>query len=232
MLRRSFILGAILFMGLSTMAATNADIPGWGRFLDPDQDCSYDLDNGQLTVHVPGTAHDLSAEQNQMNAPRVLQIVSGDFTAQVKVSGVFQPRTAVVPGRLPYQGAGLVLGQDIKNYVRLERATFVQPNTGRSFHYANFEVRVNGQLLRMGQAHDYPLVEDQDTYLRLERRGNQIFGAVSQDGQNWHDLGTKTFPTGPKLFAGIDAVNACNTPFNPQFSELKVQADAQSNAGQ
>jgi regulation of enolase protein 1 (concanavalin A-like superfamily) len=231
-LKSSFRHGLYLLVGLSLSAralvaapaAPNNDlIPGWGHFLNADGDCSYQLDDEQLTINVPGTAHDLSAEQGLMNAPIVIQEMLGDFTVQVKISGDFEPGDAVVAGRSPYQGAGLMLGQDVRNYIRLERGTYVKTETGQSFPYANFEVRLNGQLVRIGQANDYPLEAGQDTILKIERHGDTVSGAVSTDGEDWHALGDKPFRMARKLFVGVTAVNASTAPFSPQFADLKVE---------
>ena len=54
-------------------------IEGWGRPVDPDGDCAFNVDNDGMTIRVPGTPHDLSIELNRMNAPRVLQDVDGRF---------------------------------------------------------------------------------------------------------------------------------------------------------
>src|SRR5256885_16281855 len=75
---------------------------GWGKALDPDGDCKFIVQKGRLTIGLPGTDHSLSCERGQMNSPRVLQEIEGDFIVQVKVSGTFPTgATSVVPSRLP-----------------------------------------------------------------------------------------------------------------------------------
>ena len=204
-------------------------IPGWGRWVDADHDCKYRLDATKLLVSVPGSAHDLSVEQGKMNAPMILQDAQGDFDFQVLVSGKFAPGEAAVQGRTPYQGAGLVLAQDNKNYVRLERAVYTRADR-KNFHYVNFEVRLNGQVVRLGEGADYPFEDKMPAYLRLERRGAQVRGSVSEDGENWHNLGVKNFVATVKLMAGVAAINASNAPFAPQFEEFKLAKAAQEPA--
>jgi regulation of enolase protein 1 (concanavalin A-like superfamily) len=196
-------------------------IPGWGKWTDADRDCKYRLDAGKLSIWVPGTAHDLSVEQNKMNAPMVLQDVQGDFSIQVQVSGTFAPGAANVAGRTPYQGAGLVLAADNRNYLRMERAVYKRGD-GQNFHYVNFEVRLNGQVVRLGQVADFQIEDRIPMFLRLDRRGTQVQGYASEDGENWQSVGTKTFVATPKLIAGVAAVNASTTPFTPQYSSLKL----------
>ena len=103
-----------------------AEIPGWGKPVDPDGDCKFSVAGPRLTLSVPGTPHALVIERNQMNAPRVVREVEGDFVAQVKVVGHF-PRGAEarVEGRRPYHSAGFYLAKDNKSYIRLEKAEMV-----------------------------------------------------------------------------------------------------------
>src|SRR5688572_10707864 len=56
-------------------------IDGWGTVVDPDGDCRFAESNGKLTITVPGTYHDLthSEGRDQLNSPRVIQEVKGDF---------------------------------------------------------------------------------------------------------------------------------------------------------
>src|SRR5262249_15437390 len=86
-------------------------LTGWGKAIDPDNDCEFQLGRqGKLTIKIPGKDHALSFERNQMNAPRVLQPVEGDFIVQTKLSGAYPAgAVSVVDGRRPFHGAGLVL---------------------------------------------------------------------------------------------------------------------------
>src|SRR4051812_586702 len=79
------------------------EIRGWGTAIDPDGDCKFSVEKGRVAIAIPGTVHALSAERGQVNAPRVLREVEGDFIAQVKVSGVSPPRSSsLVPARRPF----------------------------------------------------------------------------------------------------------------------------------
>jgi len=134
------------------------EIKNWGTIADPDKDCTIKEQKGTLTITVPATGHDLGVEHQLMNAPRVLRKVSGDFTVQVLVGGRVE---AEAPGtltdRLPFMGAGLLLWQDENNYLRLERASFVNPMGDREY-YASFELRKDGKVDRFADSTDLPLV--------------------------------------------------------------------------
>src|SRR5947208_110569 len=99
-------------------------IKGWGEVIDPDGDCTIQSEKGKVTITVPEKNHNLAPLIGQ-NAPRILQEIEGDFALEVKVSGDFKPtdRSTLEGGR-SFNGAGLLLWQDEKNFLRLERNSF------------------------------------------------------------------------------------------------------------
>ncbi len=161
--------------------------PHWGVARDVAKDCDFKVEAGKLSITVPGSVkpHDLSIELEHNTAPCVLQAVKGDFVIQVRVDGEFQPGDeSTQSGRTGYTGAGLVVFADEKNYVRIERAT-LHGSGGVARPYTNFEIRVDGDLERIGNTADLPTDGEKPTWLRLERKGNELRGAMSQDGENW-----------------------------------------------
>lgn len=75
----------------SYSASKPKNFKGWGTAIDPDGDCKFFLSEQSLLINVPGWPHphDLAAEVDVINAPRVLQTVKGDFTVEVQVDGRF-----------------------------------------------------------------------------------------------------------------------------------------------
>lgn len=206
--------------------AIRQTIQGWGTVVDPDGDCLFTLQDGALMIQVPGgkPAHDLSAELNSSNAPRVLHEITGDFTLQVCVHGEFKPSgTSTQRGRTGYTGAGLVLFADSKNYVRLERATLKRGNESPSKHYTNFEVRLQGKVQRFGLTSDVPLEDNMPVYLQLTRRGDTMMGAISQDGKEWKQTEPKKIENWPAtLLAGVAAISTSKSPFTPYFADIRT----------
>src|SRR5713101_4601125 len=183
MAKRHWIMVLLAVGAFSPLANAfdDQEIKNWGTIADPDKDCTIKEHKGALTITVPATSHDLGVEHQLMNAPRVLRKVSGDFTVQVLVSGRVEAEPpATLADRLPFMGAGLLLWQDESNYVRLERASFVNPMGNREY-YASFELRKDGKINRFADSTDLSLL-NRDQYLRLERRGVKIHAAVSEDG--------------------------------------------------
>ena len=193
-------------------------LPGWGQTFNPDGDCTIALEENGLTIRLPGTPHDLTAELGRVNAPRVLQEVEGDFVAQVKVCGTLRPTApASVPGHIPYQAGGLLLWADNRNYVRLERAALQRDGAVRPV--AAFELRWKGELAGARSSE----VPDRDTYLRLERRGSQLLGAVGTDGRQWTPLEPLEAELPAKVRVGVAAVNAARQPLSIRFEEFQVR---------
>ena len=195
-----------------------AALPEWGQVFDPDGDCTVEQKGPTLSLHVPPTAHDLSAELGLVNSPRVLQEVEGDFVAQVKVCGTIHPTARpVIPGRISCQSAGLLLWDNPRNYIRLERAALNRD--GAVLSYASLERR----------AHAWPFVvppvglPEQDIYLRLERRGDQFLGSVSGDGKQWKRLQPMNATLPSKVRIGVAAVNAAQQPLQIRFEEYAIQ---------
>ena len=195
-------------------------LKGWAEVIDPDGDCRIVLDGGKVTVAIPGTKHDLSVEVGDMNSPRILRNIEGDFIAQVKVSGNVRHNGKRTSGHyLAYHGAGLLLWQAGRTYIRLERAAVVGQDRA-VVHYANFELRKDGILIETGvTGFEIPV---QDTYLRLERRGGRIFGSASEDGIRWQSFDPITVELNKDLKLGIGAINTSTEPFKAEFSELDV----------
>lgn len=197
----------------------------WGQFINPDRDCAFRMEGNSVTLAVPGAEqpHDFAPELRILNAPRVLQKTNGDFCIEVEIAGSFTPgEESTLPGRTGYTGAGLVLIADSQNCVTLARATLQHPG-GAPQGYINFEMRENGELTRMGSILDRPVTSDAPIHLRLERRGKQILGAVSEDGTKWEELPPKQLSDAwpEKAEAGIIAISTSKQPFEPKYSALK-----------
>jgi regulation of enolase protein 1 (concanavalin A-like superfamily) len=193
-------------------------LQGWGEVIDPDGDCRISLDKDRLTIAVPGTKHDLSAETGDMRAPRVLRTIEGEFIAHVKVAGKIGHAGQRLSDRfLAYHGAGLLLWVDNRTYVRLERAAIVQRN-GELIHYANLELRRDGAL-RSSEGMKIP---DRDYYLRLERRGGRVLGSVSEDGIRWAPFKPLTADLPKDVKLGVVATNTSTESLKAEFAEEGV----------
>ncbi|MEP4079933.1 DUF1349 domain-containing protein [Haloferula sp.] len=203
----------------------------WGVKMNPAGDCLFETEGDLLRITVPGSEepHDLNPEAGTPgsdNAPRVLKPVNGDFIIQVKMNAVEDPgEDSTQPGFTGYVGAGLVVFADAKNFVRLERATLRRPG-GDAIPYTNFEIRVDGVTERFGSTGDLPTEDGRPTWLRIERRGSEMHGAMSHDGETWTTTDPKTLSAEvwdhAGIQAGIAAVSTSIWSFKPEYSDFSI----------
>ena len=191
----------------------------WGHAVDPDADCKFEMDTSEdkVRIIVPGRAHILSAEIGQVNAPRILRDITGDFDLLVCVDGTSRPKgrpTTTVYS--PYHGAGLVIWQDEQNYVRLEIAADL--HYGKARPYVNFEYRKEGVLaVSRGMNNG-----DGSSHLRLKRRGDEIFASFGPDGARWNSFPPLTVRLNDRLMVGVTAINSSTKRLTAEFERFDV----------
>ena len=104
-----------------------------------------------------------------MSTPRLMRPVDGDLQAYVIVDDLREPERATAgQSRRSYSGAGLLLWEDERTYVRLESAVYSAG--GSAVRYALFEVRRDGKLVG-GLARADSRLRRSPAELRLEREG-------------------------------------------------------------
>jgi serine/threonine protein kinase/regulation of enolase protein 1 (concanavalin A-like superfamily) len=191
----------------------------WGHAVDPDADCDFKMDPSEdkVRIIVPGKMHILSAEIGQVNAPRILRDIKGDFDLRVRVAGTSRPGgRATTTVYSPYHGAGLVIWQDEENYVRLEIAADLQYGTARP--YVNFEYRKQGALaVSRGMNNG-----DGSDHLRLNRRGDEIYASFGPDGARWNSFPPLTVRLNDRLMVGVTAINSSTKPLTAEFARFDV----------
>jgi len=201
----------------------------WTDIVIPGGDCKIELDRPgkKVKIRVPNTAHILSAELGRMNAPRLLRRVEGDFDARVRVFGVFQPagKSTVEEYTSPYHGAGILLWQDEKNYVRLEIAAKVRDR--KPFPYANFEYRKGGVLA----VSDGLEIKDGSSFIRLKRRGETISADFGTDGVRWTAFRPIVVRMEDRLEIGLTAINSATKPLVAQLEGFELLQKPAAAAG-
>jgi RNA polymerase sigma factor (sigma-70 family) len=201
---------------------------GWGVAIDPAGDTRFSVEKGALTLTVAPGEHALAAEKGRMNAPRILQEVQGDFIVQVRVaSRPLLGVKSVVEAHLPIHTAGLLLWQDSRNYVRLKRASIL-PKGGEGRSFAGLELRRDGKLEREGNVQ--PL-EGGATWLRLERRGVKVLGAISADAVRWTAFEPVALRLPQRCYIGVAAGQNTTVPFEASFSEFELFHKVTAAAG-
>jgi hypothetical protein len=195
----------------------------WGSSIDPDGDCRFLVDQSKLHIMIPNKPHRLAFEQGlgAMNAPRVLQEIEGDFSAEVQIPLPPPYRAVGKPGEFLWFGAGLVVWQDDENYLRLERARDSFPDRN-PFTYANWELRSRGKQARKNAGRNIIFTESQSVFLKLQRKGDVFSAASSLDGSNWKELPPFIAELSKKLLVGVSATHNTLTPLQMAFDRFKI----------
>ncbi|HUQ71986.1 MAG TPA: hypothetical protein VM165_20815 [Planctomycetaceae bacterium] len=72
--------------------------------------------------------------------------------------------------------------------------------------------------------HELQPLDDTDTIVRVERKGNKLtFSAHAADSANWTELFSGNFELPAKLHVGVESVNTINRDFPAKFQELKLE---------
>jgi regulation of enolase protein 1 (concanavalin A-like superfamily) len=208
---------ALIFNAVSADDPKSQTINGWGTVVDPDRDCRFTKSEGKLIITVPGTYHDLthSEGRDQLNSPRVIQEVKGDFVAQVKVHVFPLPaeNTSTSKG-ICFVSSGLLIWLDGDNFIRMDRAAiagFPKPAALVEFYEKGKQT-----------VQAFKELEDKDTILRIARSSGKLTFAVSEDGDQWDVVHTSSIPLRETVNVGVLAINTTTKEFAPQLAGLKV----------
>lgn len=175
---------------------------GWA-WIDPLGDSSYSLTTnpGYLRLFTPDGGHDLYPAAN-LNAPRLVQSISGDFVVTTKVT---------INPQYNYQGAGLLIWGDANNFVRLERTLVAGIDMWHNIGgvYDGLEIPFSNQTV----------------YLRFQRSTNNITGSYSSDGLNWNVVSTVNFSSADTLQVGISLLNQWqDNPISADFDFFELNS--------
>lgn len=227
-------LPCVVLLLLVSVASANdgesAVIDGWGTVHDPDGDCKILVEDEKVTITVPATSHDMNPDRGPVNAPRIVQVIAGDFKVSVRVRSEFKPgEVATNPRSSPFNGAGLLLWMDDKNHVRLERNVWLRSSDARHCFPPLFQVFKDG----VDQRTNPPLTtadffKGDSTWLRLERRDGVLTASYSHDGNDWIDVKRLELKLPDTVHVGISASNTSNRPFRVEFDKYKLEAAKQS----
>lgn len=121
-----------------------------------------------------------------LNAPRLLQTISGDFAVEVKVKAASDDMPP---------GGGLLIWQDEENFITCERGL-----NGRE--QVVLRGRAQGKYAYFGRG----MLASEVLTLRLERVGDAISAYCSADGANWFTCGSVRLAAEDSVQVGICAV--------------------------
>jgi len=185
--------------------------PEW-RWEDPKGGGTWTESLGYLQMRVePG--QDLwhgspPGQGGNMDAPRLLQIVSGDFAIETRIPVTRQLR----------EHGGLLVWKDANAFIRLEKTSGAHSFRGD----VRFERHVNRVYSLVGRGPG--LTNVRQLYLRLERKGNSFTGYASADGISWQTCGTTFVGMGDPVHVGLHALCPGNIPATTtRFDYFRIQ---------
>ncbi|MCD6519147.1 MAG: DUF1349 domain-containing protein [Anaerolineae bacterium] len=174
--------------------------PGW-TWVDPNGDSSFSLTNSphSLELSTPRGGHDLFLN---LDAPRMIQRVTGDFVIRTKVAMIAD---------YDYQGAGLLVWQDSNNYIRAE--------LGGAPRAITMAYRIHGHYRHVHcGAYGFTSI-----FLRITRTGNTFSGEYSTDGVKWKPIYSVSYPAESSLYVGLHLINQWqNHPAKAYFDYFEI----------
>jgi regulation of enolase protein 1 (concanavalin A-like superfamily) len=198
-------------------------IPKWGVPLDADKDCTIRLDDGVLTISVPGTPHEMNAFPKKRNAPRVLRDVESNWTATVKATVPPAGDAAKVSaGAAAERSAGLLVWLDEANFIRVARAQVWEQGEGPRASVV-IEYWRDGRVKERHVVSEGLSLEGEATWLRLTRRIDKLKVEASDDGQTWAELATVAIRLSSRLKFGVVATNTSGAPLDARLSDLEFR---------
>jgi S1-C subfamily serine protease/regulation of enolase protein 1 (concanavalin A-like superfamily) len=212
------------------------------QLIDPDKDCKLvkDDDNMKFKIEVPGDkvhtlAPELVTRRNKKkalhNAPLAMTEVEGDFVAMVKVTGDISAGSKLPKDKqgnndlisFTFQAAGLILYQDDKNFLRLERSAGVNLENLQGIHKILIEAVRDGKQAMNPIYVPFP---EKDTLLILIKRKGKVKCLFSPDDGNtvvaMHEF-ELDLPT--KVRVGLEAANISAKPFTATFEDFAILND-------
>lgn len=213
---------------LVTSEKEDAQYTRWGNVSDLDGDCEFDINEKTLRIAVPPGCHDLAPGQ-PLNAPFVLNQISGDFTIQVKVVGTFVPGKRPQKQPVAYNGAGILVWDNDDHYLRVERNGYWSRGDGL--------LRCDAPLMEYWKARNYQghnLADDKviadfirgDTlWLKLSRRSKEMTVSISHDGTKWETANSFETDLPDELFIGLSGLNTSDELFVVTFEQFTLTAD-------
>jgi serine/threonine protein kinase/formylglycine-generating enzyme required for sulfatase activity len=203
------------------------DSLNWGRFVNPTDLASLERAYDYTLLEVPGSElfNLLPLPGYNLNAPRLVQDVTGDFEISVAIPPFDRPAPGTDQrpgGKVSYRSAGLLLWQDDKTFFRFERSGLGEHEDGAPYLHAEWY----GAAANLGdERQDLPASPDGATHLKIQRWGRQLQLFWSLDGLTWTHWKTITnLPLSQQLQIGLCLRNSTKSTFQAKFERLRVRA--------
>ncbi len=199
------------------------------KLIDPDKDCKLVKEGKAIKIEVPAGCHtllpEIAVKKIGLNAPRTLAKVEGDFVMHALIGGALNPGTDRVKNprnqqllKWTFHSAGLLLWEDEKNFIRLERTASVTARGAFLEHRLLVEVYKNGKLV--GEPYWFN-VQDGPMHLLMARNNGLIQCMFMEESdQRWKAFREFAVDFPNNIQVGLSAVNMSKKSLSAVFSEF------------
>ncbi len=185
------------------------DWPVNWQWIDPDeryQRTQRDVKSGALRVSVP-TMKALHGEK--FAAPRYMKAIKGNFQIETRVK--FSPKEN-------YQGAGLLIYVDERNYLRFERS---YGGSGGGGEGIRLEVREENEQKPITTSRDIQ-TESPEVDLKIIREGDLFIAFWRENEEHpWREAGEYESRYPESILAGVAALNTAR-PVTAEFAYIRL----------
>lgn len=171
---------------------------GW-RWIDPWDDSTLNFPRHSWLEIMATPGNDLQPKAN-LNAPRLIRRMSGDFAIETKISKSQSGS---------FLSGGLLIWKDEENFIRFDRGTW-------GFDTIFLQKREDGLFQHVG---DW-FLSGNSIYLRMERIGSDFNTLFSSDGKTWNEAAKFECDLSDPLYVGLHAI--C---FEPDFPPTATEFD-------
>jgi regulation of enolase protein 1 (concanavalin A-like superfamily) len=213
-------IAALLLCALAALVATATPAPdkpwvtGWEK-VDPKGDCKFEREGERLAITVPGEGHGV----DDLDAPRLLREVEGDFVVEVRVTGECESSKEADGLR----GAGiLILGSEEDITLTLELPGRTYDGQARAWVRAVMRCPRSPGICWVHRLKPAP-TSQRSMYLCLARRRDTWRMSYSEDHKKWTDLDTQWKVKLPrKLKVGVLAAATAEGAFKAVFDNFML----------
>ncbi len=212
--------------GLAMEPDRPRSVPRWSCEVNFTEGAKISHNPGGAIMDLPAGVAMINAPQFKLfNAPSALVRVDGEFVAMVEISNDFDPGSTTIStstGRrfpITFQGAGLLIWQDEKNFVRLERCKGSDGNLGL-IHRILVEIYKDGRAV--GIYYSTPIPE-KPVIVMAHRKGTTMQFLYAEPPGKMTIFKELALDFSSSILVGISASNLSKQPLRAKFDKFTLQ---------
>jgi S1-C subfamily serine protease len=212
-----------MIAGLSTESDQPRTVPKWSCEVNVAEGVKIKHHPGSSTIELPAGVAMVNAPQFKLfNAPSALVRVDGEFVAMVEITNDFDPGGTTISTstgrRFPFtfQGAGLLIWQDEKNFIRLERCKGSDGGIGL-IHRVLVEIYKDGRAAGIYYSKGIP---EKPMILAAHRKGTTMQFSFAEPPGRLTVFKELALDFNPSILVGISASNLSKQPLTAKFDKF------------